>query len=331
MLTVLSQTNLDTTMFIGNDEPNYKIVGLNLGLLKKGYHCDGVGATATTFAQDAQGINIEGLRTRFTKTENTYNGHYGYGHRYNNSPAKTFFKRKINNENSQIELIISNVSSRYQYEIALRVIPSAEDRKTLLDFDIVSKYSRHIKTLEGMTILPTIKTTLNIKSDDFKPKPEDEESAKLHLDSAVARTKEFEENFRLLYPLLVLRNFAGVSNTTGQEISLAEFDKFSRFGEMISDISIPAKAAKKQFIELCDIFKNNKVLPKLKANNFEFRNEREYIFVSLFGVQMIKEKNLNHFKYFDHPGINFCADYLDKTRTFDTIEAKISKEIFTRI
>ena len=330
MLRILSQTNLDTTMFIGADEPNYKIVGLNLGLFEKGFICEGMGAIATTFMNDGT-KDIEGLRTRFTKSNNQFSASHSnrYANRYQ---QKTFFKRKTNIDNTIMELTVSNVSNRFHTEISLRITPSPQDCQTLLDYDIVSKYSKHVKTTETMTILPEIRTNIDLKADDFNPKKsEDIEAAKLHLDAAVVKTKEFEENFKYLYPLLVLRNFSGINNLTMQKISLSEFDKFSRVSEIIGEVSIPTKDARTQFIELCDIFKNNTVLPKLKANNFEFRKEGGYLSVSLFGIQLIREENFKHFKYLDHPSINFCADYLDISKTLNTIETKISKEIFTRI
>jgi len=333
MLQVLSQTNLDTTLFIGNDEPNFKLVGLNLGLLKKGYHCEGTGAIATTFMVDATGKNIEGLRTRFTKTEGSqaHDPRYRYSS-YKNSAARSFFKRKTITDFTATELTISRGVRSNRTEITLRVTPSSEDRKKLLDFDIISRYSKHIKTTEEMAILPNLQSSVEINNDDFKTKTdEQEETAKIHMDSAVARTKEFEENFKHLYPLLVLRNFTGVSNSTIQQITLSEFDKFSRQIGIFEQVSIPTKCARKKFIEICEIFRDNNVLTKLKANNFEFNKNNKHLMVSFFGIELFNEENFKHFQYFDHPSINFCADYLDKSRTFNTVEAKISKEIITRI
>ena len=327
MLQVLSKTNLDTTLFIGNDEPTYRIIGINIELFKKGYHCDGIGATATTFMADACCNNVEGLRTRFTKTEvpNRKNSNYS------NRSVRTYFKRKVVNDNTGIELIISNIKYHYNVDFSIRISPSLQDQQKLLEGDILSRYSRHIKTTEEMVILPDIYTTMNVDTDDFKPVQEKIDEAQLHLDTIVARTKEFEDNFKIMYPLLVLRSFANVSNRTGANISLSEFDKLSRQSNIIENVSIPSIPARKQFIELCDIFKNNNVIPELKANNFEFRNDHGDLVVSFFGIEMIRERNFKHFQFFDHPGINFCADYLDKSRTLDIIEAKLSKEIITRI
>lgn len=330
MLQVLSQTNLDLTMFIGNDESHFKIVGLNLGLFQKGYHCEGTGAIATTFMTDTVGKSVEGLRTRFTKTNTSNN--YNYSSRYNKGNSnRSHFKRKVIKENTTSELMISRGIRSNRTEIDVKIIPSLEDRKTLFDSDIVSRYSRHIKTTEEMTVLPVIISKLELNNENFTPKPEEVEDAKLHMDSVVVKVREFEENFKCLYPFLVLRNFTGVSNNTAQEISLAEFSKFSRQIDIIQEVTIPSKNAKKKFIEICEIFRDNKVLNKLKANNFEFTKFNDKLKIEFFGIQMFNEDNFKPFKYFDHPGINFCADYLDRSRTFDSIEAKISKEIITRI
>lgn len=323
MLQVLSQTNLDTVLFIGNDEPIHRVVAVNLGLFKKEYHCEGTGAMSTTFMTDVHSNRIEGLRTRFTKTR-SYSRH---------SQNRSYFKRKTINENTETELTVSrNVKHFGKIEILIKITPSVEDRKKLLDVDVLSRYSRHIKTTEEKTILPALISSANIGQDIISPKlEEDEENAKLALDTIVVRVKNFENNFKQFYPLLVLRDFTEISNSTAQNISLAEFDKFNKQLDIIEEVSIPTNYARKKFIEICEIFKNNNVLTKLKANNFEFRKDRHNLVIELFGVPVINEKNFKHFQYFDHPGINFCADYLDKSRTFDIIEAKISKEIITRI
>lgn len=330
MFQILSQTNLDTTLLISNDEPNYKLVGLNLGLLKKGYHCEGIGAISTTFVPDLNGKNIEALRTRFTK----YNPGHQYSSYNRNLVETSFFKRKTITNSTEMELIVSRGIRSTGTEVSLRIVPSLEDRKKLLDLDIVSKYSRHIKTTEEMVVLPDVRSSVKIINDKFRTETDKQEAAaKLHMDSVVARTKEFEENFKYLYPLLVLRNFTGMSNSVIQQISLAEFDRFSRQLGIFKEVSIPAKCARKKFIEICEIFRDNNVLTKLRANNFEFSKNygRKRLTVSFFGIQLINEENFKHFQYFDHPGINFCADFLDKSRTFDTVEAKISREIIARI
>ena len=333
MLQVVSQTDLDTVLFIGNDEPVHKIVGLNLGLLKKGFHCDGTGAITATFMTNAVGNAIEGLRTRFTKTTQHQSNLYSSRHSRRYFSNKSFFKRKTVEDNTTTELTVSRgIKSNSKVEVSLRISPSVEDRKKLLEIDIISKYSRHIKTTDEMAIFPNIYSSLDLNENDFSPKTdEQEEASKVHLDVAVSRVKDFETNFKYLYPFLVMRNFTGTSNTTLQQISLAEFDKFARQIDIIEEVTIPSKFARKQFIEICDIFKNNNVLTKLKANNFEFRKNGNNLCVDFFGIQLVNEKEFKHFQYLDHPGINFCADFLEKSRTFNIVEAKISKEIITRI
>lgn len=320
MIKILSQTNLDLTMFLGDDESFHKITGLNFALLKKGYFCEGTGAiSASSITED--GRPHIGLRVRFTKSERS------------NRSEKSFFKRITNTDNI-IELKLTK-GLRYnkKTELNIRVTPSDRDRARLLESNVISRYSRHVATTREVTKIPEITTSTDLKEEDFRPKTDEEKVASdIHLDTAVSRVKEFEEKYKYLYPLLMIRNFTGVNSNTIHDMSLAEFDKFGRQIETIQEVSIPTNCARNKFIELCDIFKSNKVLNNLKANNFEFRKEHsDLLVVEFFGVEMVKETNFKNFKYFDHPGINFCADYLDKSRTFDIIEAKISKEIITRI
>ena len=104
-----------------------------------------------------------------------------------------------------------------------------------------------------------------------------------------------------------------------------------KYGNIFDHTAYPSKNAKNQFIELCEIFNNNNVLKKLKANGLEFIKDLKRLKIELFGIQIINVLDLLKFKYLDHPGINFCADFLDKSNTFGIIEAKMSKEIISRI
>jgi hypothetical protein len=325
MLQILSQTNLDLIVFIGNDEPDYKVVALNLGLFKKGYRCDGVGAITKNVMHNHIGQEVEGYRTRFTKSEEYRNySQYGTHHRV----SRSFFRRNFLNKNSNaINLSISRGIHSNNVEINYEITPSPQDNEDMLTSDIISKYSNHVKLSKNTSILPNIYAQLDIHGDDFKV----DETAELHIDIAVNRVREFENNFLKLYPLLVLRNFTGMSNSSKQKISLIDFGKILKYDRILEEVSIPARAARNKFIELCEIFNNNTVLTKLKANNFEFLKNSNRLIITLFGIQLINEEKFKFFKYFDHPGINFCADFLDKSKTFDSVESKISREIITRI
>ena len=334
MLNLISQTNLDTIFFIGNDETHTKVAALNLGLLKKGYRCEGTGSTQSTFMLDPKtNQNCDGLRVRFTKSE-TEGGYKYSNHRYQTS-NRHYFKRKLTDlilNTTPSILTISRGLNHYKTEIQIKVFPNKTDSALLIDNNILERYSRHIRMNEAMAILPELTCSLDVVNTDFSPTTEEEiEQSKQHLDTAVARVKTFEENYQNLYPLLMMKNISEKIPSRNHEMSLAEFDKFSRLSEIINKVTIPTYAAKKRFIELCEIFKNNNVLSKFKGNNFEFIKDYKSLTIKFCGISLFNDMNISHFQYFDHPGVNFCADFLDKTRTFDIIEAKITKEIITRI
>ena len=324
MLKIINQTNLDIILFISDDEPLSRITELVLGLLKKRYICEGIGATIETVMTDND-KNIKGLRARFTKST-----HKQYAYRGLNS---SYFKRNVNDNETMVQLNILSGTTFKRTEVIIRVTPSPKDCKLLLNTDIISRYSRHVKTIEDMTILPTIVVHTDIDDRDIRPTvPEKEEASEIHIDTIISRIKEFENNFKYLYPCLSLRNFYGNTKQEVQKMSLFEFHKFNKQIDILEQVSIPTNYSRQKFIDLCEIFKNNNILTKFKANNFEFRkNFGNYITVSFFGIPMIYETEFKVFKYFDHPSIDFCADFLDKSKTFDILEAKLSKEIITRI
>jgi len=326
MLKILSQTVTDTVLFIGDDEPLSKVVGLNLGLLKKNYIIDSLGALQTTSFSEGYQEHV-GLRARFTKTRT-----YKYNH-----PVSMFKRITMDplDKNTRFELKITKGIRKFDKAyIYVNLSPAEADVRALLNNDVISKYSRHIKSNEEMCKLPEMLFTTDVSDEDITPKtPEDEEESKRHLDIVIARIQFFEKNYKQIYPLLMLKNFSGVSSGIQHEISLAEFIKIDRYIDLIKETAIPTTCARKKFIEICQIFKSNNVLPKFKANNFEFIKSpnKKTLLVKAFGIPVFEETKFEHFRYLDHPGINFCADFLDRSRLFDPVEAKISKEIITRI
>lgn len=335
MLKVVSQTNLDTIIFIGDDEPTYKITGLILGLFKKGFCCEGRGATTTTFMMDQDGNSINGIRVRFSKITSTVSQSY---RRF--SAQRSYFKRQITNSSGTTFIldITKGINFRDKATISINATPSEEEQRKLFVNNILSKYSRHIKCTNDLIKLPPIISTADINDSDLLTASKEsildekeKEMSKIRLDTIVTRVQNLEENYQYLYPVLSMRVLSGREDMTKQPISLAEFDKFSKQIDVIKEVSIPSNDARNKLIELCNIFSKNNVLQKLKANNFEFVKISDDLIINFFGIPIIREHDFRVFKYFDHPGINFCADYLDKTKTFDIIEAKISKEIITRI
>jgi len=195
----------------------------------------------------------------------------------------------------------------------------------------VEKLSSHVKISERMQNLCDINLSSNIPLINKNIKTsEEEEELKNTMDLAVYKTKVFEENYRAMYPLLVLKNFSGEGG--GEHLTtFSEFERFNKYSNMIKDVEKPSEDARRKFIELCEIFRLNKVIKNIKVNNFEVIQQDDYLKIRLFGITIAITTNLKHFLYFDHPGINFVADFIDKNDMLNNIEAKISKEIFTRI
>ncbi len=322
MIDIISQTNVDTILFIGHDEPHHKIVALNLGLIKKGYSCGGVGSISQVLHNGTNGI-----RVRFTKSEKQYN-------KRDVSLFRQIIQDPTNPSGKLRELSVSKSIHRYSnVTVDLKIHPQSTDIDIINETDPFSKFSQHIQTTKEMYVLPEIQATAELDNRDFADyMPEDNEIvAKQHMDTLIVRIKTFEENYKILYPILTMKFFANANYQLPHIMKLTNFDKIIRYAEVLKCVNYPSKSAKNQFIELCEIFKNNNVLRKLKANGLEFIKDSKRLTIEFFGIQIINVLDLLKFKYLDHPGINFCADFLDKSNTFGIIEAKMSKEIISRI
>jgi hypothetical protein len=127
----------------------------------------------------------------------------------------------------------------------------------------------------------------------------------------------------------VLKNFSGESGE--HHTTFSEFERFNKYSNMIKDVGKPSEEARRKFIELCEIFRLNNIIKNIKVNNFELIQNSGCLKIKLFGITMAIMSNAKHFLYFDHPGVNFVADFIDKNNMLNNIEAKISKEIFIRI
>ena len=322
MLQIVSQTNLDTVIFMSDDTPMSQIVGLNLGLLKKKFLCIGTeGLNRSSKLID--GKYYDGLQARFTKSNSTSYNRY--------SANRTFFKRVVKDDEKHetMHLTIANMY-RHLDNISIQMklnTPMKADQGVISQ---VEKLSSHVKISEKMQNLCDINLSSNIPLINKNIKTsEEEEELKNTMDLAVYKTKVFEENYRTIYPLLVLKNFSGESGE--HHTTFSEFERFNKYSNMIKDVEKPSEDARRKFIELCEIFRLNKVIKNIKVNNFEVIQQDDYLKIRLFGITIAITTNLKHFLYFDHPGINFVADFIDKNDMLNNIEAKISKEIFTRI
>jgi len=323
MLQIVSQTNLDTVIFMSDDTPMYQVVGLNLGLLKKKFLCIGTeGLNRSSKLIDGNYYN--GLQARFTKSNSTSYNRY--------SANRTFFKRVVKDDEKHetMHLTIANMY-RHLDNISIQMklnTPMKADQGVISQ---VEKLSSHVKISERLQNLCDINLSSNIPLINKNIKTsEEEEELKNTMDLAVYKTKVFEENYRAMYPLLVLKNFSGEGG--GEHLTtFSEFERFNKYSNMIKDVEKPSEDARRKFIELCEIFRLNKVIKNIKVNNFEVIQQDDYLKIRLFGITIAITTNLKHFLYFDHPGINFVADFIDKNDMLNNIEAKISKEIFTRI
>ena len=322
MLQIVSQTNLDTVIFMSDDTPMYQVVGLNLGLLKKKFLCIGTeGLNRSSKLID--GKYYDGLQARFTKSNSTSYNRY--------SANRTFFKRVVKDDEKHetMHLTIANMY-RHLDNISIQMklnTPMKADQGVISQ---VEKLSSHVKISERLQNLCDINLSSNIPLINKNIKTsEEEEELKNTMDLAVYKTKVFEENYRTIYPLLVLKNFSGESGE--HHTTFSEFERFNKYSNMIKDVEKPSEDARRKFIELCEIFRLNKVIKNIKVNNFEVIQQDDYLKIRLFGITIAITTNLKHFLYFDHPGINFVADFIDKNDMLNNIEAKISKEIFTRI
>ena len=322
MLQIVSQTNLDTVIFMSDDTPMYQVVGLNLGLLKKKFLCIGTeGLNRSSKLID--GKYYDGLQARFTKSNSTSYNRY--------SANRTFFKRVVKDDEKHetMHLTIANMY-RHLDNISIQMklnTPLKADQGVISQ---VEKLSSHVKISERLQNLCDINLSSNIPLINKNIKTsEEEEELKNTMDLAVYKTKVFEENYRAMYPLLVLKNFSGESGE--HHTTFSEFERFNKYSNMIKDVEKPSEDARRKFIELCEIFRLNKVIKNIKVNNFEVIQQDDYLKIRLFGITIAITTNLKHFLYFDHPGINFVADFIDKNDMLNNIEAKISKEIFTRI
>ncbi len=323
MLQVVSQTNLDTVIFISDDAPMSQVVALNLGLFKKKFLCVGTEGLIRS-SKLINGQYYDGLQARFTKSNSTSYNRY--------SANRTFFKRVVKDDekHESMHLTISN-AYRQLDNINIQMKLSTPPKADPCVISQVKNLSSHVKISEKTQNLCDIDISSNISfvSNNTITSKEEEEELKNTMDLAVYKTKVFEENYRTIYPLLVLKNFSGESGE--HHTTFSEFERFNKYSNMIKDVGKPSEEARRKFIELCEIFRLNKVIKNIKVNNFELIQNEGCLKVRLFGIPIAIMSNAKHFLYFDHPGVNFVADFIDKNDMLNNIEAKISKEIFTRI
>lgn len=321
MLQVVSQTNLDTVIFISDDAPMSQVVALNLGLFKKKFLCVGTEGLIRS-SKLINGQYYDGLQARFTKSNSTSYNRY--------SANRTFFKRVVKDDekNETMQLTISNAYRHLDnINIDIKLNTPIKTDQTIIDQ--MQKLTRHSIITEQMQKLCDINISSNVSFINKNTGKLEEDEMKDTMDLIVYKTKIFEENYKTIYPLLMLKNFSG--DKREYETTLSEFERLDKYSDMIKDIGMPTIDARRKFIELCEIFRLNNIIKNIKVNNFELIQNSGCLKIKLFGITMAIMSNAKHFLYFDHPGVNFVADFIDKNNMLNNIEAKISKEIFIRI
>ncbi len=310
MIQILNKTQDNISIFISDDEKLSNTTGLVFGLLEKSYICKGQGSI--TYSATLENTNTQGSIYRFNK----------YNYSNPNIALKGFyFKKDIN----KLSLTLSQRHNN-KCSMVISITPSEEDVCEILRSNEISKYSRHHKTSKTISELSrfTIDSTITLNMNSEHSEKEN------NFDLYIYKIKMIENNFKVLFKLSVIQNCC-FTHFHNLNISLNNVYRFINNKDIINNISIPSKSSRKRFIELCNIFNSNKVIPKLKINNIEFVKFQDHLKISLFGIVLINEKEFDRYIYFDHPGINFCADFLDKTNSFNNVENKISTEIITRI
>jgi len=135
MIEIISQTNLDVVLFISDLASASQVTALNLGLIRKGFICNGIDhiipSTRLINRQFHQGIQV-----RFTKMSNN---------KFSRYITKSFFRRSVKNENNEnLKLIISNI---YRGNSAITInieLTPADDTSTALGEQFLKKFTNHV-------------------------------------------------------------------------------------------------------------------------------------------------------------------------------------------
>lgn len=311
MIEIVNQNKLDTLLFIANDTPPSKLIGINLGLMKKGYTCTGMDSiTKSSYLSGQQ--YYDGIKVRYTKTrESRRNFHFNL--------------KNVTEDSETISTVITELFGR-GIDVSLEITPSIR----FVNCEIIRRFSQHLILNDSFRTLPRLRIAERVNILPQNLQPIDKSDSDEHLiDQLIYKLKIFEENYHNIYPLLILQNFASTEYV--QRISLTNCEKIIQFSNMLSKLSIPPFETRKKFIDICQIFKDNKVINRIKVNNLEFVKDDSCLNVSLFSIKLVQEVELKRFLFFDHPGINLLTDYINKYNLFDNIEAKMAKEIFIRI
>jgi len=294
---IITQTNNNINIFIPASTQTYQLLDLCLGLLQKKFFCS-----------DQIDVN-GGTNVQFTKI---------------NSLTKIrnyMFQRKVYNENEIINF--SLIKFKDKFTCTIKISPIKIQQKI---HDLIQNFLNDLTSSEKVLkeIQPIIiKSSISFIFDDES----DKENLKL-INNIVQKVKLVEENYTRIYKLIALQYLSKID--AASHFQLNEMEKFIK-NELINNINPSSKETRKKFIELCQLFKSNKLINKIKVNNIDFELKINKLKIKIFGITIIIINDIKHTLYFDHIGVNFIIDFIDKNNLISNIERKISTEVFTRM
>jgi hypothetical protein len=308
LIEVVEKTDLEVTVFISNDEPFYKTSAIVLGFSQKGL---------TTYYSNV-------------KTDVTFKEHIGR--------LITFVKQQYANKRETIEFIRFSNSKKIN-DVRYTKYTSIKNQEIIFDDLIESDFQSNITKLIyprfGEYLKPeTLDVHFKVTSTFHRQNQDDNENEINHIISRLITLEE--QAFGYLLIPAAIHQMNTNNSALHQVIQLREISKINKYLSIFDSCGIPSKETKKKFIDLCQIIRDNKVIETLKMNMIILTKSNELggnktLTCKFLGFQLFREEKFKKFIYLDHPGINFIADFLDKADLLNTLEARISKEILTRI
>lgn len=304
-----NQINNSVTMFISDDEPLYKYSAIFVKMLQQNYITGQDSQNDISNAIYSQN-NIAGKRIKFYKVHHAISS-YSF---LNTNTAKFDFKNSL-------KLLSTNHRGNitFKYDITFN--------ENLTDLSL-EKYSKNMISIQSS--FPKIEASIDFDNKVLLPTEEDK------LTNILGKMMFFEQHYEKIKIFCHLTAFCNHDNTF--KMNLREFSKLNKYISFIDQIGKPTNSARRQFLELCAILKDNKIIDNLKINMLTFNKIKQYgsdnlstLKIKFLNFPIIHEKTFGRFNYLDHPGINFLADFLDKAGLLDIVEARISKEILTKI
>ena len=310
--------NKTVTIFISSDEPLYKYAAFFIKMLQKNYVTGLDGKPDVNSAFNST-YNCYGNRIKFYESRNNAISEYSY------LTIQTTKRNEQNQLEESLKLKLRNQRNNFDIQYLIDFTNSSNNTS----INMLNIFSKNMPI--NQISFPKIESTLNFNSAAIY---QNNEEYNPYADKIINELIFFESHYDKTKLLGTLSSFCESTSDT-IKINLRQFTKLSKFIPFIEQIKYPSNKSRNRLIENCSIFKMNKVLETLKNGILTFTKmgagSNTSLKVKLLNFTLFHEQNFNRFKYLDHPGINFLADFLDKTNQFDILEARISKEILTRI